>query len=86
MPEVTNITGLDNFNLTDQTRFDANTGDLLNNLMARLPSSVCFVAHNGNAYDFPVIKSEMENTSIHLVSEILFSSYFMKGIFRIAIN
>ena len=30
MPEVTDITGLDNYNMTDQTRFDANTGDLLN--------------------------------------------------------
>ena len=27
MPEVTDITGLDNYNLTDQTRLDANTGD-----------------------------------------------------------
>ena len=49
MPEVTDITGLDNYKLTDQTRFDANTGDLLNNFLARLPSPVCLVAHNGNA-------------------------------------
>ena len=71
MPEVTDITGLDNYNLTSQTRFDANTGDLLNTFLARLVNPVCLVAHNGNAYDFPLLKAEMKKASIHLGSEIL---------------
>ena len=29
MPEVSKITGLDNYNLTNQARFDKSTGDLL---------------------------------------------------------
>ena len=29
MPEVSKTTGLDNYNLTDQARFDKSTGDLL---------------------------------------------------------
>ena len=44
MPEVTDITGLDNYNLTSQTRFDAKTGDLLKTFLARLPNPVCLVA------------------------------------------
>ena len=42
MPEVSDITGLDNYNLTDQTRFDENTGYLLKNFLDRLPTPVCW--------------------------------------------
>ena len=84
MPEVTDITGLDNYNLTDQHWFDANTGALLNIFLARLPSPVCLVAHNGNAYDFPLLKAEMEKASIHLGSEILCADSYigMKAIIQ----
>ena len=41
MPEVTDITGLDNYKLTSQTIFDANTGDLLKFFLVRLPNPVC---------------------------------------------
>ena len=33
MPEVSDITGLDKYNLTDQARFDASTGDMLNSFL-----------------------------------------------------
>ena len=38
MPEVSDITELDNYNLTGQTKFDGNTGHLLNNFLDRLPT------------------------------------------------
>ena len=41
LPEVTDITELDNYNLSDQATFDATTGDLLNCFFDRLLSPVC---------------------------------------------
>ena len=71
MPEVTRITGLDNYNLTGQARFDNHLGDLINAFLARLPSPVCLVAHNGQMYDFPLLKSEMRQADRNLKSNIL---------------
>ena len=84
MPDASDITGLDNYNLSDQNRFDANTGHLLNNFLARLPSPVCLVAHNGNAYDFPLLKAEMEKVAIQVGSNILCADSYIgiKSIFQ----
>ena len=59
MPEISSITGLSNYNLTGQDKFQKSTGDLLNAFLSRLPSPVCLVAHNGNAYDFPLLRAEL---------------------------
>ena len=59
MPEVSSIIGLENYNLTGQDKFDKSTGDLLNAFLSRLPFPVCLVAHNGNAYDFPLLRAEL---------------------------
>jgi hypothetical protein len=32
---------------------------------------VCLIAHNGNAYDFPLLKAELENLGTKLDAEIL---------------
>jgi len=53
MPEVSRLTGLDNYNLSDQSRFDKRTGYLLKAFLSCLPFPVCLVAHNGDLYDFP---------------------------------
>ena len=50
MPEVSKITGLDNYNLTGQARFDKSTGDMLKTFLSRLPLPVCLVAHNRNMF------------------------------------
>ena len=72
MPEVTRITGLDNYNLTGQARFDKHLGDLINAFLARLPSPICLVAHNGQMYDFPLLKAEMRQAGSTLKSSILY--------------
>ena len=84
MPEVSDITGLDNYNLFDQTTFNKTTGVLLNNFLDRLPSPICLVAHNGNAYDFPLLKAEMEKAGIQLRSDILCADSYIgiKDIFN----
>ena len=68
VPHVSDITGLDNYMLNGQSKFDKSTGNLLNSFLSHLPSPVCLVAHNGDCYDFPLLKSEMEKVIIPLRS------------------
>ena len=71
VPLVSDLTGLDNYNLTGQSKFSKTTVDLINNFLSCLPSPVCLVAHNGNAYDFPLLKAELEKLGTQLNSGIL---------------
>jgi DNA polymerase III epsilon subunit-like protein len=71
MPEVSSITGLDNYNLSGQARFEKSTGDLLNAFLSRLPFPVCLVAHNGNLYDFPLLRAELVKVGEELGPNIL---------------
>ena len=50
----------DNYNLSEQTRFDQNTIVLLNSFLSRLPPPVFLIAHNGVEYDFSLLKAEMQ--------------------------
>lgn len=70
VPQVSDMTGLDNYNLSGQSKFNKSTGDLINNFLSCLPSPVCLIAHNGNAYDFPLLKAELENAGVQLGPEI----------------
>ena len=71
VPLVSSMTGLDNYNLTGQSKFDKNIGNLLDIFLSRLPSPVCLVAHNGSQYDFPLLRAEMEKAGTNLGSQIL---------------
>ena len=84
MLHVTSITGLDNYNLTGQAKFDKNTGELLNAFLDRLPSPVCLVAHNGNQYNFPLLKAEMEKVGEKKGCDILCADSYvgMKDILK----
>ena len=66
VPLVSDLTGLDNYNLSGQSNFTNATADLLNSFLSHLPSPVCLVAHNGNAYDFPLLKAELEKLGTEL--------------------
>ena len=68
--QTSDITGLDNYNLTGQSKFSKSTGDLINNFLSLLPAQVCLVAHNGNAYDFPLLKAELEKAGTQLKSDV----------------
>ena len=71
VPHVSDLTGLDNYNLSEQSAFNKNTGDLIKNFLSCLPTPVCLVAHNGNAYDFPLLKAELDKLGIQLSAEIM---------------
>ena len=48
MPAVSDMTGLDNYNLNGQAQFDSGTVELLQGFLGRLAGPVCLVAHNGD--------------------------------------
>ena len=58
--------------------------DLINIFHSLLLSPVCLVAHNGNGYDFPLLKAELEKANIQLRPDILcIDSYIgIKEIFK----
>ena len=41
LPEVSEITGLDNYNLTGKSTLDRKTGKLIIKFLAQLPGSLC---------------------------------------------
>lgn len=68
---VTDITGLDNYNLENQARFDSGTVELVQSFLSRLLAPVCLVAHNGEKYDFPLLLAEVAKCQGSLTEEIL---------------
>ena len=83
-PEVSGITGLDNYNLSGQATFDKETGQLLNSFLERLPKPLCLVAHNGESYDFPLLKAELEKAEVMLPNDTLCTDSYtgIKEIFK----
>ena len=58
-PEVSDMTGLDNYNLETHAAFDTGASGVIQSFLSRLPKPVCLVAHNGNSYDFQLLNSEL---------------------------
>jgi DNA polymerase III epsilon subunit-like protein len=73
LPEVSVITGLDNYNLGDKLHLRQKlvNSSICNSLLARLPKPLCLVAHNGGLYDFPLLKAEVEKAGITLPYDTL---------------
>lgn len=53
--------GLDNVMLENTKKFDANTVDLLKCFLNQLNKPICLVAHNGNKFDFPLLKNQLRS-------------------------
>ena len=70
-PNVSDLTGLDNYNLSGQATFDQKTGELINSFLHSLVGPVCLVAHNGNLYDFPLLIAEMKKAGITPLGDIM---------------
>jgi DNA polymerase III epsilon subunit-like protein len=71
VPLVSDLTGLDNYNLIGQSTFTKNTSDLINNFLACLPAPVCLIAH-----DFPLLKAELEKLGTNIDAEILYEDSY----------
>ena len=58
--KATEITGLDNDLLEHQKKFDKNAMNMIECFLFQLEQPVCLIAHNGNSFDFPLIKKQYE--------------------------
>lgn len=65
------LTGLCNMALQFQERFSQNTVKLIELFLQRLNKPVCLLAHNGDKFDFPLLKAEILNSG-EVFTESLF--------------
>lgn len=65
-PRASETTGLYNDLLEDESKFDENTAQLIVLFLRRLQAPTCLVAHNGNRFDFVILKKELESLNAQL--------------------
>lgn len=70
-PESERITGLCNEILEKESPLDENAATLILNFLKHLQKPVCLVAHNGNKFDFPILKDALSKVGVELPSDIL---------------
>ena len=77
--------GLTNSLLADQAKFDSDSVSLLSAWLSRLPGPVCLVAHNGDKFDFPLLRMEIKSAGASIPMEKrIFSADTLVGIREIS--
>lgn len=56
--------GLYNDELSSQSSFNDNSLNLINSFLSRLSKPICFVAHNGNFFDYPILRTHIESVQV----------------------
>ncbi|XP_053687674.1 DNA polymerase III PolC-type [Sabethes cyaneus] len=69
-PKASETTGLFNDMLEQEAPFDEKTGQLIVLFLERLQRPACLVAHNGNRFDFVILKKELDGLNIKLPDDI----------------
>ncbi|XP_076299190.1 uncharacterized protein LOC143218090 isoform X2 [Lasioglossum baleicum] len=69
--KVETITGLSNQDLENVKPFTCDTHDMIANFIKRFVPPVCFVAYNGNQYDYPIFLKELEHIKKDVSEDIL---------------
>ncbi|XP_064547706.1 uncharacterized protein LOC135435349 [Drosophila montana] len=70
-PSAERITGLNNYILERESKLDENAGQMILRFLEHLRPPVCLVAHNGWAFDFPIIKQALDKLNINLPASTL---------------
>lgn len=65
------VTGFSNELLQHERKFDENTLTLLKSFIQQLQQPVCLIAHNGDRFDFPILKSHIAKLADSLPSTLL---------------
>ncbi|XP_062550734.1 uncharacterized protein LOC134215597 [Armigeres subalbatus] len=65
-PRASESTGLYNDLLEHESKFDESTAKLIELFLRRLQAPTCLVAHNGNRFDFIILKTELESLNAQL--------------------
>uniref|UniRef100_A0A182WBK6 Probable tRNA (uracil-O(2)-)-methyltransferase n=1 Tax=Anopheles minimus TaxID=112268 RepID=A0A182WBK6_9DIPT len=63
-------TGLYNDLLEKESKFDANAGEMVKLYLERLQKPICLVAHNGNRFDFVLLKQHMLRIGVLLPADL----------------
>lgn len=61
-PTAEKITGLSNYSLENESCWDANTSEMTTLFLRRLQQPVCLIAHNGDNFDFKILKEHFTFT------------------------
>ncbi|KYB28263.1 Three prime repair exonuclease 2-like Protein [Tribolium castaneum] len=70
-PEATSLTGLSNDLLEYQASFSSDAVDVIRKWLEMNQKPICLVAHNGNRFDYPILRAEVEKTRNKLPEDIL---------------
>lgn len=65
------LTGLSNAALEHAAPFSADTVSMIATFLNHNPKPICLVAHNGNRFDYPILRTEIEKTGCKLPDDIL---------------
>lgn len=57
--------------MENQTHFQASTVKLINQFLEAQEKPICFVAHNGNHFDYPILRTEIHRVGQSLSDDIL---------------
>ncbi|XP_058464341.1 three-prime repair exonuclease 1-like [Malaya genurostris] len=69
-PKASEATGLYNDLLENEAKFDSKTAQLISLFLERLQKPMCLVAHNGNRFDFTILKKELEAHGVTLPDDV----------------
>ncbi|XP_030062043.1 three-prime repair exonuclease 1 [Microcaecilia unicolor] len=71
-PVASTITGLSNDLLNTNSRqcFNIHIIHMLEAFLKRQPAPMCFVAHNGYNYDFPLLKAELNGIGFSVLNDV----------------
>ncbi len=73
---------LDNYNLEHQSHFNEDVFNIIFSFLNRLQKPACLISHNGNQFDYPILKTELEklgkvfSISYFMLHSLLFSKFF----------
>uniref|UniRef100_A0A182Q4Y8 Exonuclease domain-containing protein n=1 Tax=Anopheles farauti TaxID=69004 RepID=A0A182Q4Y8_9DIPT len=64
------VTGLYNDLLEKESKFDSTAGELVKLFLDRLQKPICLIAHNGNRFDFILLKQQMLQIAVSLPKDL----------------
>lgn len=67
---TTDITGLSNHLLEYQPQFDAKAVNIIQNFISIHQQPICFVAHNGNRFDYPILRKQLHAVSADIALDV----------------
>ncbi|XP_064649142.1 uncharacterized protein LOC135501175 [Lineus longissimus] len=70
-PKAMEMTGLYSDSLENQSDFDKDAVALIDVFLRRLAPPICFLAHCGNRFDYPLLKTEILNVGSELTADIV---------------